>query len=174
MRLRDGEELRLAPATAPACYALVPEVMDPGQMQYMHVPAYRHTGDAMRFLASLTDTSGPGQSWLLRVSDRVVGWVSVFNVQEDTAELGYFVGARHAGRGLATAAAHRITRLAHGELGFRRLSATTDPRNTASRRVLERCGFLHEGTQRSNFRYGDAWLDTALFGRLATDPVPPL
>ncbi|MEM7379021.1 MAG: GNAT family protein, partial [Pseudomonadota bacterium] len=152
----------------------VPDVMDPVQMQFMHVPAYRQTSDAMHFLASLTDTSGPGQSWLLWVSDRAVGWVSVFNVQEDTAELGYFVGAHHAGRGLASAAAHHITRFAHDTLGFRRLSATTDPRNAASWRVLTRCGFLHEGTQRCNFRYGDHWLDTALFGRLASDPVPPL
>ena len=115
-----------------------------------------------------------GRSWLLRVDASVVGWVSLFNVEHDMRELGYFVRARDGGRGIATAAARWATRHAHAELGVRRLHATTDPRNEVSRRVLNACGFVLEGTQRANFHYDDSWLDTALFGRLATDPLPPL
>ncbi|MEM6987289.1 MAG: GNAT family N-acetyltransferase, partial [Pseudomonadota bacterium] len=119
--LPDGTTLNIEAAVAPHCYTLVPDVMDAEQMRFMHVPAYRDVATAMHFLGSLTDRTGAGRSWLLRVDQSVVGWVSLFNVEHDMRELGYFVRARDGGRGIATAAARWATRHAHAELGVRRL-----------------------------------------------------
>ena len=62
--------------------------------------------------------------------------------------LGYVL-CRHAwGRGIATEAARRLTRLAFEHFGAWRVWATCAPQNLASRRVLEKIGMSHEGVLR--------------------------
>jgi ribosomal-protein-alanine N-acetyltransferase len=62
--------------------------------------------------------------------------------------LGYIL-CRHAwGRGLATEAARRLTRLAFEHFGAWRVWATCAPQKPASRRVLEKIGMSHEGVLR--------------------------
>ncbi len=60
-------------------------------------------------------------------------------------ELGYRLGRRHWGRGLATEAATACLRAAFEELGLDRIVAVAHPDNAASRRVLEKIGFVYEG-----------------------------
>jgi RimJ/RimL family protein N-acetyltransferase len=65
------------------------------------------------------------------------------------AELGYGLGARARGRGLATRAAALVARWAFEEVAIARLEARTHPENLASQRVLERLGFTREGIERA-------------------------
>lgn len=146
--------------------------MDAQQMQFMHVPAFDSESAAIGFLSGMLVEPGPSFNWLVHCGRRVAGWICLFDFQHDMCELGYFVRATEAGHGLATAAARRVTHFAHCELDRRRLSASADPRNIASHRVLASCGFAREGTQRGNFLYGNTWQDTALFGRLRSDALP--
>lgn len=172
LQLPDGSLLSLVRATDAETFSLVPDVRDPRQMKFMHVPAYPDDDAARAFLSTLADVDSPGLCWLLRLDEDIAGWVALFNIDADMCELGYFVRSAASGRGVATAAARWVTDFAHRRGGVRRLNATTDPRNLASQRVLHACGFSHEGNQRANFHYGTEWLDTALFGRLADDPLP--
>jgi len=55
------------------------------------------------------------------------------------------------------------------DLGMVRLEAWTLADNPASGRVLEKCGFLLEGTQRARFVKGGRRFDMGLFGRLVSD-----
>jgi RimJ/RimL family protein N-acetyltransferase len=68
------------------------------------------------------------------------------------AELGYILGPRGRGRGLATRAGRLIARWAFDDLDIERLEARTHPENVASHRVLERLGFTQEGLERSSRR----------------------
>lgn len=63
-------------------------------------------------------------------------------------EIGYWLGPAHTGRGLATETVAALVRLGFGALRARRMEIRTDARNTASRAVAERCGFLLEGLLR--------------------------
>ena len=56
-------------------------------------------------------------------------------------EIGYWVGQRHEGQGLATEAVRAIADFAVASLAARRLEIRTDSRNERSRRVAERAGF---------------------------------
>lgn len=62
--------------------------------------------------------------------------------QAQTAEVGYRIGQQQAGKGLATAALHHLIALAQDEWRLASLSAYAIDGNTASIRVLERCGFV--------------------------------
>ncbi|MEV4434461.1 GNAT family N-acetyltransferase [Streptomyces sp. NPDC049555] len=81
------------------------------------------------------------------VDDRgdLVGRVNLLDAAEGTAELGYRIAERAAGRGVATAAVARVRRLAGTAYGLSALTARTTLDNAASRAVLERNGFVVVG-----------------------------
>lgn len=62
--------------------------------------------------------------------------------QAQTAEVGYRIGQRQGGKGLATAALHHLIALAQDEWRLASLCAYAIDGNAASIRVLERCGFV--------------------------------
>ncbi|MFI6108621.1 GNAT family N-acetyltransferase [Streptomyces sp. NPDC051310] len=73
--------------------------------------------------------------------DGLVGRVNLVDVEDGAAELGYRIGERAAGRGLATAAVGEVCRLAAKAYGLRALTAVTTLDNAASLAVLRRTGF---------------------------------
>ena len=60
-------------------------------------------------------------------------------------ELGFWVGRAHWGQGYATEAAGRILAFAQDTLAVSRFTATATVDNAASRRVLEKLGFVETG-----------------------------
>ncbi|MEV4975097.1 GNAT family N-acetyltransferase [Streptomyces scopuliridis] len=77
------------------------------------------------------------------VDDRgdLAGRVNLVDVEDGAAELGYRIGERAAGRGVATAAVEEMCRLAAMAYGLSALIAVTTLDNPASRAVLARNGF---------------------------------
>ena len=66
-----------------------------------------------------------------------------------------------------TEALEAVTRHTLGPLGFHRIEAITDPRNTRSRRLLEGCGYLLEGITRESYVWEGIRTDSAIYSRLA-------
>ncbi|MET9803052.1 GNAT family N-acetyltransferase [Streptomyces sp. NPDC006368] len=71
----------------------------------------------------------------------LIGRVNLVDVRDGTAELGYRIGERAAGRGVATAAVEDVCRLATGAYRLSVLTAITTLDHASSRAVLERNGF---------------------------------
>jgi RimJ/RimL family protein N-acetyltransferase len=89
-----------------------------------------------------------------------------------TAELGYVVAPAARGQGVATEALRLLTDWGFSELGALRLELLISVDNDASKRVAERCGYMHEGVLRSLFLKQDLRSDTEIWSRLPTDPAP--
>ncbi|KQW82568.1 GNAT family N-acetyltransferase [Brevundimonas sp. Root1279] len=97
----------------------------------------------------------------------LLGAITLSNVRRGVAEsgtLGYWIGQGHAGQGHATAAVRAMVEYAFDELALHRVEAACVPSNTASRRVLEKAGFAHEGRARAYLKINGAWADHLLFG----------
>lgn len=75
----------------------------------------------------------------------LVGRVNLVDVDDGDAELGYRIGERAAGRGVATAAVREVCRLAATAYRLSTLTAVTTLDNRASRTVLGRNGFTVVG-----------------------------
>lgn len=75
----------------------------------------------------------------------VVGRVNLINVADRSAELGYRIAQKAAGQGLATAAVREVRELAATKYGLTSLRARATLDNPASRKVLERNGFVAVG-----------------------------
>lgn len=82
---------------------------------------------------------------VLDTDDRLVGRVNLVDAVEGTAELGYRIAERAAGRGVATSAVAQVCALASASYGLTTLTAVTTRDNPASRTVLERNGFTVTG-----------------------------
>jgi ribosomal-protein-alanine N-acetyltransferase len=97
---------------------------------------------------------------------RVVGTAELRLRGNDQGEIAYLVHPDYWGRGLATAAARQL--LVAGFVGhsLHRIFATCDPRNNASRRVLEKIGMAYEGRMRETIRIRDGWRDSDLYAIL--------
>ncbi|MFF7895079.1 GNAT family N-acetyltransferase [Streptomyces sp. NPDC007907] len=95
----------------------------------------------------------------------LIGRVNLMDLVDGSAELGYRVGQRAAGRGVATAAVAQVCRLAVTDYGLTSLTAVTTLDNAASLRVLTRSGFTRvENTTvdgRPGVRYERRLLDAS-------------
>ncbi|MDP8225282.1 MAG: GNAT family protein [Candidatus Lernaella stagnicola] len=85
------------------------------------------------------------------------------------AELGFWVHTAHTGRGICTAIAARSTRYAFDELGLHRLFIRHGLDNHASRAVIHKLGFVHEGTARDDLWVGDRFVSHEYYAMLEDD-----
>jgi ribosomal-protein-alanine N-acetyltransferase len=91
------------------------------------------------------------------------------DVYRHSAELGYWLGRPHWGRGVATSAVEAICRYGFLEVGLRRIYACVFAPNTASSRVLEKAGFEFEGRHRRAVSKDGELLDELMYGLLPED-----
>ncbi len=79
------------------------------------------------------------------------------------ANLGYFIGREHNGRGAGTEAVGLALRYAFGNVALHRVQAAVMPENRASIRVLEKNSFRHEGHALRYLRIAGEWRDHEIF-----------
>jgi [ribosomal protein S5]-alanine N-acetyltransferase len=99
-------------------------------------------------LAQLLEWQAAGTDYfylLVAESGEVVGRVNLYEVADGSAEMGYRIAQKAAGQGLATAAVRKVRELAASKYGLTRLRARVTLDNPASRKVLERNGFVAVG-----------------------------
>lgn len=82
---------------------------------------------------------------LVAEGGEVVARVNLFGVADGSADLGYRIAEKAAGKGLATAAVRMTRELAAERYGLTTLRAKVTADNPASRKVLERNGFVAVG-----------------------------
>ena len=100
----------------------------------------------------------------------IVGDVAVWlDTHQQLALVGYTLAPEHQGHGYATEAVRAVVDWLFRHKRVHRIAATIDPRNLASARVLERCGFEYVGTARSAAYIRDEWADDARFSLLEPD-----
>jgi ribosomal-protein-alanine N-acetyltransferase len=160
--------LRLRPFTdadADALYALHSSAH---VLRYWDAPPWSERARAERFIAACRQMADEGVGARLavdRVSDGAfIGWCSLnrWNPDYRSASLGYCFDDAAWGHGYATEAARALLRWAFDTLDLNRVQAETDTRNGASARVLEKLGFVLEGTLREdcvvNGEVSDSWV----------------
>ncbi len=96
-----------------------------------------------------------GKSGIYRAiycNDELVGNISVEQGEDvyiKNGEIGYFVIDKYKSKGVMTEAVKQICKLAFSKLDIIRISGAVYEPNIASRRVLEKNGFLPEGVRKN-------------------------
>ena len=143
-----------------------------GDLEAMH--RILSNPDAMRFWSTLPHDRLPQtEEWLRSMIEAPSGESDDFIVELDGAvvgklgawklpEIGYLLDPAAWGRGYAYEALtafieHRRVR------GSTELTADTDPRNSASRRLLVKCGFQETGHAARTWLIGGQWCDSIYY-----------
>lgn len=123
-----------------------------------HLPLWRARREAHFAIVP----SGPGGGG----AGRLVGAIALIGIDlhDEGAEIGYWIGVDHWGRGYASEAARRLIGFARDELGLTRIVGRCVGGNPASARVLEKAGLQLEGRLRLHQRVAGGFDDVLLYG----------
>ncbi|MFI7345284.1 GNAT family N-acetyltransferase [Streptomyces sp. NPDC049936] len=148
--------LRLRPFTDADAASLYALHSSTHALRYWDSPPWTEPARAQRFIATCRTIEEEGTGARLAV-DRAcdgafIGWCGLTNWNPTfrSASLGYLFDTAAWGHGYATETAHAVLQWAFSTLNLNRVQAETDTRNQASAHVLEKLGFVREGTLRED------------------------
>ncbi len=147
-------------------------------LRYWDSPPWNEQERATRFIAACRTMADEGTGARVavdRVSDGAfIGWCALarWNPEYRSASLGFILDDAAWGHGYATEAARALLGWAFGTLDLNRVQAEADTRNVASARVLEKAGFVHEGTLREDCVVNGEVSDSWVFGLLRREWRP--
>lgn len=101
-------------------------------------------------------------TWVILYGGQFAGELTVWHIVWGScrsAELGYWIDARFAGRGIMPTALAMGVDHCFQEMSMHRLEASIRPDNAASRRVVEKLGFRDEGIRVRQLHIDGAWRD---------------
>ena len=102
-------------------------------------------------------------------SNEVIGDLWVYLIENDRmAQVAVRLSKEKQGRGYGTEALAAMTRFCFTNTELQRLWTKVDVRNTASTRMLEKCGYTREGLIRQG-KMVNTWCDYYVYGILASD-----
>jgi len=148
---------------------------DPSVMRYWSSAPMQARAQAEGKIEEILEAFAQGGmiNWLVadRRNDTAIGSCTLFrfDARHRRAEVGYALRSDHWGRGLAAEAVTLALDWAFRTLMLHRIEADIDPRNDASRRLLERLGFRREGLLRERFFVDGEASDSEFHGLLAQE-----
>ena len=132
--------------------------------------------DAVGFIESLESVQFDSpDTWFqlgirLLESDALVGDLGVHFLEDgEQVEIGFTLAPVAQGGGLATEAVTGLLDHLFGVLKKHRVSASVDPRNARSLRLLQRLGMRQEAHFRQSMRFKGEWADDVVFAVLASE-----
>jgi RimJ/RimL family protein N-acetyltransferase len=132
--------------------------------------------EAGEFIGSmaLKNPSDPG--WFQfalqsRDDNSLIGDCGLNIIEEDRrlAEIGFTIARAHWSKGYASEAVRALLNYAFNTFGLHRVTASADPRNAASCRVLEKAGLVREALFRRSLWFKGEWADDVVYAALRED-----
>jgi [ribosomal protein S5]-alanine N-acetyltransferase len=101
---------------------------------------------------------------VLRETDELIGTAGLKHIstQHRSAEIGYELLPEFWNRGYMTEALQPLLDYSFNELKLHTITANIDPNHIASKRVLEKLGFVQEALFRENYFF-ERWWDSAIW-----------
>ncbi|MEY1554768.1 GNAT family N-acetyltransferase [Yoonia sp. R2331] len=107
-----------------------------------------------------------------REDDALLGAITLDNIRRGPAQAGttgYWIGQPHARQGYMREAIQAVVHYAFEVQDLSRIEAGCLPENTASRRLLELCGYKYEGVAQSYLQINGRWRNHVLYANLRHD-----
>jgi ribosomal-protein-alanine N-acetyltransferase len=120
-----------------------------------------------------SEVADPRRTWkfaVTRAADEVLIGSAELHIESPEnrrGTMGYLIAPAEQGQGYATEAAQAVLDFGLTGGGLHRITATCDPENTGSTRVLEKIGMTREGCLRDHFLIRGEWRDRLLYAKLA-------
>jgi [ribosomal protein S5]-alanine N-acetyltransferase len=113
-------------------------------------------------------------NWALRLqkNQKLIGGIGFLNLKpgiDHKAELGYWLAKPYWNQGIMSKAVQKVCSYAFDELGLVRIAAHIFEFNTASAKVLEKCGFEREGYLHKYYKKEGKFFDGIAYGLIRRD-----
>ena len=151
----ETARLRLRPFTFADEAAVFALVSDPEIARFVRFEAHRTPADTRVFLELVAEHYRRGDLFalaiILREDERLIGSCGFVSQsgKRRSAEIGYWLGKSHWGKGYAVEAARALVRHGFEQMGLARIEAKCFLENHAGQRVIEKLGMKLEGTNHS-------------------------
>ena len=129
---------------------------DPVAMRYWSTPPHATLADTERWMASMIEADpGTSDDFIVTLEGRLIGKLGAWKLPE----IGFLIDPEEWGKGLAAEAMLAFVDRRR-RLGSTELTADVDPRNSASLRLLQRCGFEETHRAQRTWQVGEEWCDS--------------
>ena len=129
--------------------------------------------DERQWLESVCSNEGTLEGCGVFLDGRFVGGVGLMPDRWGIgAEIGYWIGSAHEGRGFVTSAVRVLVDVGFEELGRHRIFIRAGVENLRSRAIPERLGFTREGTERGAGRGSGGYYDSVVYSMLRDEWSP--
>jgi RimJ/RimL family protein N-acetyltransferase len=169
----DGPNFRLRDYRAADAWAVAELRSDPSTAEWQSWVVPYPLEKAQQMVDSVMALDGPtrGEWWGLVIADPTtdafMGNLAVHLADHGhSAEIGYALCVEHRRKGLATDATEALVNALFARPEINRLGGSLHPHNIASAMVLERLGFVYEGTSRQSYWVEHVVSDDAHYGLL--------
>ncbi len=161
------ERLVLRPMRRSDAEALLPLFRDAETLRYWAFAPIETLAQMHDIIAgNLPPQNAPQSSFAITRDGRTVGVVNFYRHQDRMAGLGYILNRGLWGKGYVSEAINAALDHGFGTLNLHRIWLEIDPRNHASIRVAEKCGFVAEGVARESFLLAGEYLDSLYYAML--------
>jgi [ribosomal protein S5]-alanine N-acetyltransferase len=154
----------------------VPEIQrlrsDEQLMKYIHRPRFENATEAAAFVEKIHNmvAANEGIGWGITRKDdpKVIGHISFHILYKEhyRAEAGYMLFAEYHRKGIITEALQAILHYGFTAMGLHSVEAITDGENSASRKLLEKSGFIQEGYFRESTYWEGRFHDKVVYSLL--------
>ncbi len=171
----DTERLQLRWIDTGDAAALFALFSDPQVTRYWSTPAWTAMSQADNSIQESLEAYASGTSLrfgiVVRETGQLIGHIKLYDFFDTNrrCDIGYALLPSHWGKGYLGEAMQATLDYAFAELDMNRIEADIDPRNDASRKLLERMRFQREGYMRERWIVNGEICDTAFYGLLKRD-----
>jgi [ribosomal protein S5]-alanine N-acetyltransferase len=153
-------------------YASIPEVAEHVTWEF-----HRNISDSMHFLRIMIQQYDDGipSPWGIidKEEGKLIGTIGfhVWSQQNAFAEAGYALSKQYWNKGLMTEAFNEVIKFGFEKMKLNRIEATCKPENTASEKVMTKCGMKYEGLMRKKLYAKSEYHDLKLYSLLLSEWV---
>ncbi|MUP45435.1 N-acetyltransferase [Gramella sp. BOM4] len=137
--------------------------------------SFEETKEQMNWYSNL-EKSGAGRWWSIREkrSNEFCGAIGIndHHPEHKKAEIGFWLLPEYWGKGFTKEAAEAVIDHLFQDMKLHRLEAYVEGGNSNSSRVLQKLGFLHEGTMQESEMKNGKFIDVAIFAKLNSEIIP--
>ncbi|MBE8724167.1 GNAT family N-acetyltransferase [Flavobacterium hungaricum] len=145
---------------------------DPEIMKYIPRPLAKNHDDALKHIQTINENidKNIGINWAIRLkgNPKLLGIIGFYRTQHENyrSEIGYILHSDFHGRGIVPEAVKRLVEYGFKDLKLHSIEAVIAPENTASEKVLQKCGFVKEAHFKESDFYDGKFLNKVIYSLL--------
>ncbi len=145
---------------------------DEEMLKYVGRPKAKSIQEAIEWIEMINNfiKNNEGVTWAITLKDNplLIGNIGFWKLEKEhyRTQVGYVLHPDHHKKGIMDEALKAVLHYGFYTLKFHSIEANIDPANAASKRLLERNGFIREAYYKENYFFEGKFIDSAIYSLL--------